>query len=85
MNVIYFSADWCGPCKMFKPTLQQVSQQMGIQVNYINVDYDAALIHKYNIKSVPTLVITGQDGSEWFRHTGVMGNQQLVEVFNRFR
>lgn len=70
---------------MFKPTLQQVSQQMGIPVNYINVDYDAALIHKYNIKSVPTLVIVGQDGSEWFRHTGAMPNQQLVEVFNRFR
>ena len=70
---------------MFKPTLQQVSQQMNVPVNYINVDYDASLIQKYNIKSVPTLVIVGQDGSEWFRNTGAMSSQQLVEVFNRFR
>ena len=85
MNVLYFTADWCGPCKMFKPIMQQVSQEMGVAVNYINVDYDASLTQKYSVTSVPTVIITGADGSEWFRHTGPMSAQQLKDTFNRFR
>ena len=41
MTVFYFSAPWCGPCKMFKPVLQQVASELGIAINDINVDYDA--------------------------------------------
>lgn len=85
MNFVYFSADWCGPCKMFKPTLQQVSQQMGVPVNYINVDYDASYTQKYSVTSVPTLLVVDSQGTERFRQTGAMSNQQLVELFNRFR
>ena len=85
MNFLYFSADWCGPCKMFKPVLQQVSQQMGVAVNYINVDYDVSLTQKYSVTSVPTLIVTDHQGTERFRHSGAMGSQQLVELFNRFR
>ena len=85
MNFIYFSADWCGPCKMFKPVLQQVSQEMGVPVNYINVDYDASFTQKYSVTSVPTLIVTDNSGAERFRHSGTMARQQLVDLFNRFR
>ena len=85
MQVLYFTADWCPGCKAFKPVVQQVSQELGVTVNYTNVDYDVSLTEKYSIKSIPTIVITSQDDSLWFRHTGPMTPQQLKDTFNRFR
>ena len=85
MQVLYFTADWCGPCKMFKPVMQQVSQEMNVPVNYINVDYDASFTQKYSVSSVPTIVIVAPDGTVSFRHSGAMSPQQLRETFSRFR
>lgn len=85
MQVLYFSADWCGPCKMFKPILQQVSQEMGISVNYINVDYDATFSQKYEIKSIPTLIILDSAGNIKWRHSGVAQRDQLINAFNTFK
>ena len=82
---MYFSADWCGPCKVFKPVVQQASQELGIPVNYINVDYDASLTQKYSITSVPTLMVTDNQGSEVYRKSGVMSRDQVISVFNQFR
>lgn len=85
MKVIYFSASWCGPCKMFKPILQQVSSELGTFVNYVDVDQNPEKVSQYNVSSVPTLVIEDQGGKQLFRHTGAMGSQQLVEVLSRFK
>lgn len=70
---------------MFKPILQQVSSQVGTFVNYVDVDQNPDMVKNFNITSVPTLVIQDQTGAQVFRHTGPMGNQQLVELFNRFK
>jgi thioredoxin 1 len=85
MNVMYFSADWCGPCKVFKPVVQQTSQELGVAVNYINVDYDASLTQKYSITSVPTIMITNNQGEEIYRKSGVMSRDQLISMFNQFK
>ena len=82
MTVYYFSADWCGPCKMFKPVVQQVSQESKIFVNYVNVDYDAVLTEKYNIKSIPTIVIADDSGNAVFQNSGVMTRDQLLAALN---
>ncbi len=85
MNVLYFSAPWCGPCKMFKPVLQQVASEMGIAINDINVDYDATFTEKYNITSVPTLLILDDQGIPVFRNSGVISRDQLIREFNQFK
>jgi thioredoxin 1 len=85
MNVMYFSADWCGPCKSFKPIVEQVSQKLGVAINYINVDYDASLTQKYSITSVPTIMITNNQGEEIYRKSGVMSRDQLISMFNQFK
>jgi thioredoxin 1 len=85
MNVMYFSADWCGPCKVFKPVLQQTSQELGVAVNYINVDYDASLTQKYSITSVPTIMVTNDQGEILYRKSGVMSRDQLISMFNQFK
>jgi len=58
---------------------------MGVTVNFVNVDQDTALTQKYSVTSVPTVMIIGTDGSEWFRRSGAMSAQQLKDVFSRFR
>lgn len=85
MNVLYFSAQWCGPCKMFKPVLQQVASELGIGINDINVDYDATFTEKYNVTSVPTLLILDDQGIPVFRNSGVISRDQLIRTFNQFK
>ena len=70
---------------MFKPILQQVAAELNVPINYVNADYDVAITQRYKVTAVPTLIIAGPDGSEWFRHSGAMSKQQLTDTFNRFR
>ena len=85
MIIYYISADWCGPCKMFKPIVQQVSSELNVPINYVNADYDVAITQKYKITAVPTIIIAGHDGSEKYRHSGAMSKQQLTDAINTFR
>lgn len=85
MQVLYFSADWCSPCKVFKPVVEQVSQEMGISVNYINVDYDASLTQIHAITSVPTIAIISDNGETLYRKSGVMSRDQVINMFNQFK
>lgn len=81
MNVLYFSANWCGPCKMFKPIVQQVSQETGVPVNFIDVDYDVTNTERFRVQSIPTIIIVDAAGNEKFRHSGVLSKNQLLNAF----
>jgi len=79
---LYFSAPWCGPCKVMSPLMEQMEKQGKIKMKKINVDYDASMPQKYNIKSVPTMVLTDLDGNEIKRTTGNMSEVQIMEFYN---
>lgn len=85
MNVLYFSATWCGPCKIFKPVLQQVSSKLGTFVNYIDVDQNSDMVSKYKISSVPTLIIEDQNGTQKLRHSGTMTYKELFDTLSQFK
>ena len=57
-----FWADWCGPCKMQSPILDALSEEMDgkIKVGKVNVDEEAALALKYQVMSIPTMVLMDQ-------------------------
>ena len=82
--VLYFTAAWCGPCRMFKPVMEQVSSALGIQVNYIDVDTNPDLTQQYAVSSVPTVVVVN-NGNAVYRNTGVMSKPQLTQVLSQFR
>jgi thioredoxin len=79
----YFSAPWCGPCKMFGPTVDKVSMETGVNIQKIDVDTNKDLAIQYNVSSIPTLIFEN-DGTVVHRHTGVMSPHQLKDVINRY-
>ena len=57
--VVDFSATWCGPCRMMAPVLEEISEKLGDQVSFYNVDVDEVpeLAMRYGIQSIPCLVV----------------------------
>ena len=51
MQVLYFGAPWCGPCKSFKPLVEQTVREMNIRWTDINVDYDPNMSQQYQVTS----------------------------------
>jgi thioredoxin 1 len=84
MKYLYFTANWCGPCKRFGPIMEQVSQ-LGIPVLRIDVDQNSRLTSKYTVRNVPTLILVDEFERELYRKIGVQNQQTIVENFNRFR
>ena len=73
----YFSAAWCGPCKAFKPVMTEIKNE-GYYVEFIDIDMLTDLAQKYNVRSVPTVVIE-EDGEEVSRFVGVIPKQQVID------
>lgn len=81
---MYFSATWCIPCKTFKPVVQQVAGELGVQILYVDVDQQKEIALKYGITSVPTIVVEN-NGSVVYRNSGIMSKGQLTNIMNQFR
>jgi thioredoxin 1 len=81
ITINYFTAPWCGPCKMFGPIVDVISQELNIPVNKVNVDENKEMAEAYQVRSVPTLVIM-KNGSPSARHTGIMAKGQLEQFIN---
>ena len=73
----YFSATWCGPCKAFKPVINEIKSE-GYHVEFIDIDMLSDLAQKYNVRSVPTLVIE-EGGVEVDRIIGSIPKRQVME------
>ena len=81
-GILYFSAPWCGPCKVMSPLIEQMEQQGKIRVKKVNVDYEPTLPQEYNVKNVPTMVLTDLEGNEIRRKIGQMSEQQILDFYN---
>ena len=73
----YFSATWCGPCKQFKPIMQELSDE-GYNIEFIDGDENREVAIKYNIRSIPTTVIE-EEGKEINRLLGVKSKEEIIE------
>ncbi len=58
MNIKFFNAKWCGPCKQMKPHIDELISE-GYNILLIDVDEQPELAQEYNVRGVPTLVVNG--------------------------
>lgn len=74
-------ADWCGPCKMLSPVIEQIaSEREDILVAKINVDDSPAIAIMYDVKNIPT-VIAFVNGEEKGRIIGVKTKEEILNLF----
>lgn len=83
-TLVDFYADWCGPCKMMPPILNEVKSNLGDQVNILKVDVDEnkKAAHKYGIRSIPTLILF-KNGKIVWRKTGVAQSQEIQQAIRK--
>ncbi len=79
--LVDFFAEWCGPCKMMKPILEELHQRMGNQVRILKIDIDKsqAAAQTFQIQSVPTLLLFKEGKVQW-RQSGVVRTQELESI-----
>lgn len=78
-KILYFSAAWCGPCKMLGPIMESLSGQ----INYekIDVDNNQDLSIKYGVRNVPTLVLVENEEAVG-RLVGVQSKEAILNFYN---
>ena len=74
----YFSAKWCGPCRAFRPIIEEITGEESIIVEFIDVDQEQNKAIKYGVRSVPTVVIE-ENGIEVDRFVGSIPKQRILE------
>ena len=77
---MYFSAPWCGPCRMFGPVMERISQS-GIPVEKINVDNAPQVAAAYIVKSVPTTILVDDQGKEITRFVGAKSEAEVKAIY----
>ena len=83
LTVIDFWAEWCGPCRMVGPTLEQLAQSLEgkVKVSKLNVDQNQEIAMKYNIQSIPSLVLF-KNGNEVARIVGLSSKEKYETFVN---
>lgn len=79
--LVDFYADWCGPCKMLAPILEDAKSELGdgVKIVKIDVDKNEALAGKYQVKGVPTMILF-KNGQQLWRQSGVLQKSEIVQL-----
>ena len=78
-QIWYFTADWCAPCKALGPTMNRVAEK--VQVNKINIDYEADVVQKYGVRNIPTVILV-ENGQEVRRFSGNRRYNDVMSFIN---
>ena len=81
--LVDFWAEWCGPCKLIAPALEEIALELGdkIKIAKINIDHNPATPKKYGIRGIPTLMLF-KDGQVAGTKVGAEPKRKLLEWVN---
>ena len=80
ISLIDFYADWCGPCRMVMPIVEEIaSEREDLLVGKVNVDENPELAREFGVFSIPTLVVM-RDGEVIARSTGAKSKEKIIEM-----
>ena len=84
LTLVDFFAEWCAPCKMMKPILEELKTNMGDKVPVLKVDVDKnpQAAQSYQVRSVPTLVLF-KNGNVLWRQSGVVTAKNLEQIISQ--
>lgn len=81
-KILYFTAPWCGPCKILKPKILEVANELSIKI--INVDASPEMASYYNVRNIPCAVLIDDFGNESKRLVGnLISVQSLKQMYNQ--
>lgn len=82
--LVDFFAEWCGPCKMMSPILEDVKNRVGENANIIKIDVDKnpQAASAYQVRGVPTLILF-KNGQALWRQSGVVPAKELEKLINQ--
>ena len=85
MILVDFFAEWCGPCKMMKPILEELKNKTGDKVKILKVDVDRnpQAAGAFQVKGVPTLILFKKGKVVW-KQAGVVPAYQLEKIINQY-
>jgi len=83
--VVDFWAEWCGPCKMITPILEEIASEHAgkVKIAKLNVDDNPDVTRRFEVMSIPTLIVF-QDGQPVRRMIGAKGKGQLLQELSEF-
>lgn len=84
IKIVDYWADWCGPCKVLSPVLDELSlKYASIKIGKFDISSDPSVASQYRINSIPCIIVFDKSGAEISRQVGFSGKTSVEELFKK--